>query len=79
MGTRFDTRLPPNECSEAEEGVHEHCCHHDLPDDHKHAPGQVCCWCGDIYLPDYEPTAAHGEYRPRTTAVLKKRRKASGR
>lgn len=43
----------------------DQCCLHDLPDDDEHAPGRVCCWCGDIYLPEHEGLK-HGEYRPST-------------
>jgi hypothetical protein len=42
----------------------EDCCLHDLLDGDKNAPGKVCCWCGDIYQPDYEPTVEHGIYKP---------------
>lgn len=41
----------------------EDCCLHDLPEGDSNAPGRVCCWCGDIYLPPSDATA-HGEYKP---------------
>jgi hypothetical protein len=52
------------ECIEGIEGVREHCCTHELPFGHKHFPGFVCCWCGDIYaIWDFDHKD-HGENRP---------------
>jgi hypothetical protein len=39
------------------------CCLHDLADNHEHAPGRVCCWCGDIFMP-YSETTEHGQFKP---------------
>lgn len=39
------------------------CCLHDLPEGAEHAPGMVCCHCGDIYLPLSD--GPHGEYLPK--------------
>ncbi len=52
------------ECSEAEEGVHESHCFHDVPATDKHFPGAVCCWCGDIFAVTWEECPSHGEYLP---------------
>jgi hypothetical protein len=54
-----------SECSEAEEGVHEGHCFHDLPATSEHFPGSVCCWCGDIFLLDWDEVSEHGEYLPK--------------
>lgn len=40
-------------------------CLHDLRQGEEHAPGQVCCWCGDIFL-ERTDAANHGEYLPTT-------------
>jgi hypothetical protein len=53
------------ECSEAEEGVHENHCYHDLPASDQHFPGSVCCWCGDIFLLEWDDVAPHGAYLPK--------------
>ena len=47
-------------CEGAVEGVHEECCQHDLPAEHKDAPGLVCCWCGLLF----EREILHGPYEP---------------
>lgn len=60
MGVGWDS-----ECSEEEEGVHEGHCFHDLPAASKHFPGSVCCWCGDIFLLDWDEVSPHGEYLPK--------------
>ena len=52
-------------CQEGEEGVHENHCFHDLPATSKHFPGSVCCWCGDIFLLEWDAVAEHGEYLPK--------------
>jgi hypothetical protein len=39
-------------------------CLHDLPDDDLNAPGQVCCWFGDIFLPRSD-AIQHGQYKPK--------------
>jgi hypothetical protein len=54
-------------CSGASPGVHEAHCLHDLPDKHEAAPGQVCCWCGDLYVPRL--FGEHGEYLPTSRAL----------
>lgn len=43
----------------------DQCCLHELPDDDEHAPGRVCCWCGDVYASEHEGSK-HGEYKPST-------------
>jgi hypothetical protein len=48
----------------------ESCCLHDLPPGHAEDPGRVCCWCGDIYLPQHE-TSVHGEYAPKAGEWVK--------
>lgn len=60
-------------CSERD-GITEDddCCLHDLLDNDQHAPGKVCCWCGDIYQPDYELNSEHGEYKPSPHFTVKK-------
>lgn len=63
------------ECPEGIEGVHEHCCLHDLPASDEHAPGQVCCWCGGVYLHRESETTDHGPYIPRVFKPRKKKRK----
>ncbi len=45
------------------DGGERNCCLHDLPDDAQHAPGQCCCWCGDVFLPRSDVTE-HGNYKP---------------
>lgn len=25
----------------------------------------ICCWCGDLFIDDDQPSGAHGQYRPR--------------
>lgn len=57
---------PCEELSKRNDGA-EACCLHDLPDNHPLAPGRVCCWCGEIYLPHSDSTV-HGEYKPKLTA-----------
>jgi len=47
-----------------QDGTDDRCCLHDLLDDHIDAPGRVCCWCGNIWQPDYELNAEHGQYKP---------------
>lgn len=66
-------------CVEREE---EPCCLHDLHAKDLHAPGSVCCFCGDIYAPasdgphgEYAPTD-HEEAKDATIADLKARLKA---
>lgn len=67
-------------CSDGVEGMHEDCCLHDLPRGAKHAPGQVCCWCGDIFLArETWWTSKHGEYEPGLPKTELKRREATGR
>jgi len=63
------------ECIEGIEGVHEHCCLHDLPASSRHAPGQVCCWCGDVYTQREAETTEHGEYLPRVFKSKAKKKK----
>lgn len=67
-------------CSEAVEGVHEDCCLHDLRRGDKYFPGQVCCWCGLIFLArETWWTSDHGEYEPALPKTVLKRREAAGR
>lgn len=54
-------------CSEAVDGVHEHCCLHDHGGD-----GYVCCWCGDLFAREDE-TSEHGEYRPDVAETVAER------
>jgi len=65
-------------CDAGVEGVHEDCCLHDLPYGAKHAPGQVCCWCGDLFLARYD-TKQHGEYEPGISTTQRLKREAAGR
>ena len=41
----------------------EHCLH-ELPRTHEHAPGQVCCHCGDLFIDRHDERDVHGEYAP---------------
>ncbi len=60
----------PNKCDErADDGGETTHCFHDLPEGDENAPGCVCCWCGDIFLPETDATQ-HGEYRPRGPPIL---------
>ena len=65
---RTTERRAMHECEGAVEGVHEDHCTHDLPPDAQHAPGTVCCWCGDIFLPNSD-SSEHGEYLPKVMTV----------
>lgn len=74
MSDGFDRgpyRPRPQRCEGAVEGVHEDHCPHDLPPDDKHAPGSVCCWCGDIFLP-LSDSNEHGEYLPKVMTIPEK-------
>ena len=62
---KLEVKGPPMECGEGEEGVHEDCCTHELPEGDPHHPGQVCCWCGGIFVERYFDQAEHGKYLPR--------------
>ena len=74
------------ECSGAIEGVHEDHCLHDLrrgegvrPERKRDGHGQVCCWCGDLFLSRSDGGAGHGEYEPGIAASVKLKREATGR
>lgn len=60
-------------CDAGVEGVHDDCCLHDVPRGSKHFPGQICCWCGDLYLSRTD-TTDHGMYEPGVSVVERKRR-----
>lgn len=53
------------DCPEEEEGVREGHCFHDLPASSEHFPGSVCCWCGGIFLLEWDEVSEHGEYLPK--------------
>ena len=72
------------ECECGVEGVHEDHCLHDLrkgegpkPERPRDGYGQVCCWCGDLFLSRGE--GDHGEYEPGLSRSVKERREAAGR
>lgn len=79
------------ECRGAVEGVHEDHCLHDLrrsdaaarltlkDRDPREGPGQICCWCGDLFLSRSDNGNSHGEYEPGIAVWLRKKREASGR
>lgn len=54
----------------------ETCCLHDLGDAHEHAPGRVCCWCGDVYVP-HSDGPEHGIYKPSNIEVTEAERALS--
>jgi hypothetical protein len=60
-----------SKCLEAEEGVREDCCLHELPITSKNFPGSVCCWCGDLYVAEVTEVVQHGEYAPKITVRTK--------
>lgn len=75
----------PGRCDAAVEGVHEDCCLHELrrgegvkPERPRDGFGQICCWCGDLFL-SRQDGADHGEYEPGIAPSVKKRREATGR
>jgi hypothetical protein len=37
-------------------------CFHALPETHEHAPGLVCCFCGDLFEADENQAKKHGPY-----------------
>jgi hypothetical protein len=61
---------------EAEQtGESDHCLH-ELRSGERHYPGQVCCWCGDVFLPPTDATR-HGPYMPRRRRRRSIRRKTT--
>lgn len=74
-------------CEMGVEGVHEDHCLHDLrrgegikPESKRERanPGQVCCWCGDLFLDRFDHNE-HGEYEPGIAPSVKAKREAAGR
>lgn len=63
----------PGHCDGSVDGVHEDCCLHDLRPGHKHFPGQICCWCGDLFLPRTD-SKDHGMYEPGISSIDRKLR-----
>lgn len=74
----YRPKPPQFDCEGAVAGVHEDHCTHELPPDAEHAPGEVCCWCGDIFAPRYDGND-HGEYLPKVMTVPKKKKKRKAR
>ena len=75
----------PCSCDGGIEGVHEDCCLHDLrrgeglpPERPRDGFGQICCWCGNLYL-SRQDGGGHGEYEPGIAPSVKKKREATGR
>jgi hypothetical protein len=73
------------ECDAAIEGVHEHCCLHDLPFNVRRRMerkfetgdiGQVCCWCGLLYSGRHDEYGSHGPYQPGLSTTAKQKRTA---